>query len=398
MNDYGIDSKQEIQQNHGLITDCYSQNFRAQQPWRMGACVHLSAMDEVESSEQLNLCPSKSSSTIINLFESPTSAFFATEQCMGIPPIQFQSGSSSFDMASDSLSTIFQSSGENFPLDSAEHSGVDSEFSNTLQSVVKSQLCKRSFNGFPKTSFAEHKVFDESSLAIRKHYSVPFKDQVVSYNSIAQPSFCSSQEKNSPRFSCLSASVGSGSSSSSFNGNGFTTKTRIRWTQDLHEKFVDCVNRLGGAEKATPKAILKLMDSEGLTIFHVKSHLQKYRIAKYMPESAERRSDRRNCMNEVTELDAKTAMQIKDALQLQLDVQRRLHDQLEIQRKLQLQIEEQGKQLKMMFDQQQETNKCFFRTNGYNKPIPNNVSGYLDDPPIPTPDSVRNGQFPSKIS
>jgi hypothetical protein len=26
------------------------------------------------------------------------------------------------------------------------------------------------------------------------------------------------------------------------------SKTRIRWTQDLHERFVQCVNHLGGAE------------------------------------------------------------------------------------------------------------------------------------------------------
>jgi hypothetical protein len=26
------------------------------------------------------------------------------------------------------------------------------------------------------------------------------------------------------------------------------SKTRIRWTQDLHERFVDSVNQLGGAD------------------------------------------------------------------------------------------------------------------------------------------------------
>lgn len=128
--------------------------------------------------------------------------------------------------------------------------------------------------------------------------------------SLSQLSYTSHQEKQSPRFSY---------SNSFSTGSVITNKTRIRWTQDLHEKFVECVNRLGGADskfwylfnfvswrnkiyflfifplfligwltaEATPKAILKLMDSEGLTIFHVKSHLQKYRMAKYVPEFPE---------------------------------------------------------------------------------------------------------------
>ncbi|MQL78341.1 hypothetical protein Taro_010758 [Colocasia esculenta] len=57
-------------------------------------------------------------------------------------------------------------------------------------------------------------------------------------------------------------------------------KPRLRWTADLHERFVDAVAQLGGPEKATPKTIMRTMGVKGLTLFHLKSHLQKFRLGK----------------------------------------------------------------------------------------------------------------------
>eukprot|EP01018_Ginkgo_biloba_P033225 Gb_05533 [translate_table: standard] len=145
------------------------------------------------------------------------------------------------------------------------------------------------------------------------------------------------------------------------SGTAASNKQRLRWTPELHERFIEAVNRLGGADRATPKGVLNLMDSEGLTIYHVKSHLQKYRIAKYIPNFADggslagKTDKRRNSLDNVPSLDLKTGMQITEALQLQMDVQKQLHEQLETQRNLQLRIEEHGRYLQKMFEEQQKT-------------------------------------------
>ncbi|KAJ8558558.1 hypothetical protein K7X08_035737 [Anisodus acutangulus] len=153
-----------------------------------------------------------------------------------------------------------------------------------------------------------------------------------------------------PTSSGQSCPVGSPSSA--------TSKPRMRWTPELHEVFVEAVNKLGGSEKATPKGVLKLMNVEGLTIYHVKSHLQKYRTARYKPEPSEGTSEKKpTIVTEMPSLDLKTTMGITEALKMQMEVQKQLHEQLEIQRMLQLRIEEQGKYLQMMFEKTKNRGK-----------------------------------------
>lgn len=55
-------------------------------------------------------------------------------------------------------------------------------------------------------------------------------------------------------------------------------KSRRCWSPELHRRFVNALQQLGGSQVATPKQIRELMKVDGLTNDEVKSHLQKYRL------------------------------------------------------------------------------------------------------------------------
>ncbi|KAH6796045.1 hypothetical protein C2S51_037031 [Perilla frutescens var. frutescens] len=62
---------------------------------------------------------------------------------------------------------------------------------------------------------------------------------------------------------------------------------RLRWTPELHDRFVEAVHNLGGKSKATPKRIMQMMAVKGFNISHIKSHLQMYRSMKKSMDSDE---------------------------------------------------------------------------------------------------------------
>ncbi|KAM7525335.1 hypothetical protein LguiA_015237 [Lonicera macranthoides] len=194
---------------------------------------------------------------------------------------------------------------------------------------------------------------------------------------------------------CGGSTMESMSGGDSMNNNAsLASKQRLRWTHELHERFVDAVAQLGGPDRATPKGVLRVMGVQGLTIYH------KYRLAKYLPDASSdgKKSDKKESGDMLSSLDGSSGgMQITEALKLQMEVQKRLHEQLEVQRQLQLRIEAQGKYLKKIIEEQQRLSGVLSDAPGSGSgsglgladkcPLIDESNKTSTDPPTPAPTS-----------
>lgn len=157
-------------------------------------------------------------------------------------------------------------------------------------------------------------------------------------------------------------------------GSHGSGKERLRWTQELHDRFVAAVEQLGGADRATPKGILKAMDYDRLTIYHIKSHLQKYRMSTLISEKPPKKFERPSISEIFPNFSATCGAQLKEVIrQAQMNYQALLSDQDEVQKNLRLKIEAQGRYFQRMMDEHQNIRPLTVGTRP-NKPSVPSVS------------------------
>ncbi|XP_047341869.1 transcription factor HHO3-like [Impatiens glandulifera] len=118
----------------------------------------------------------------------------------------------------------------------------------------------------------------------------PFKRE-KSDRAIALPVPAPAPETEAVEVAATDAAVGKKKDDKDEHGQ---RKARRCWSPELHRRFLQALQQLGGSHVATPKQIRDLMKVDGLTNDEVKSHLQKYRLHTRRPTQSTHNSNNNN--------------------------------------------------------------------------------------------------------
>ncbi|KAI3990264.1 hypothetical protein MKX01_037603 [Papaver californicum] len=125
-------------------------------------------------------------------------------------------------------------------------------------------------------------------------------------------------------------------------------KPRMRWTPELHERFIEAVKKLDGAENKKTSSC----------------------------EEKERKASSSSSASD----GLKRGLHLTDALRMQMEVQKQLHEQLEVQRSLQIRIEEHARYLQKIVEEQEKVGKAFMPATGYKGSSSINTETQAEDP------------------
>ncbi|XP_043688794.1 myb family transcription factor PHL7-like [Telopea speciosissima] len=192
-----------------------------------------------------------------------------------------------------------------------------------------------------------------------------------------------------PRWDLVSTSDSRGSTKTILS-----SRQRLRWTHELHERFVDAVEKLGGPDRATPKGVLRAMGVLGLTTFHVKSHLQKYRLAAHSPEPSADGKIKKLEGNVTSSSDGSSKVQNTLALKW-TEEQKKLHEPPEVRKQLLIGEADQGK-LQKVTEEHQQPSADLTEVTVSETPVPVTVGNLPEsvktEPSVPTSTSGSSSQ------
>ncbi|RRT63999.1 hypothetical protein B296_00006451 [Ensete ventricosum] len=254
-------------------------------PWSSVSLVS-SSFEEEKDSTRHGLMPPTLPSCVSSCVGSSPAVFFASEQSMSFPRLDLYQSDT---LPSFSKSTKNRPAAASFIFDrgdySVEQHRLRSQPRDALDSDLKLPMLQNartsSRDDFPASRIQRYPGRADWSASLQnKHLSPP---QVVHDPSVSTEffsviffvlvvrhrGFYSKHLLVACLAVCSSTKVGCGIPSCSMDkpnlrlqtenqlpvtpagvssATAISSKTRIRWTQDLHERFVECVNRLGGAE------------------------------------------------------------------------------------------------------------------------------------------------------